>query len=282
MTQRKPFILTCTVLALTTLTLVGFRAAEAAGSSVSLDELPPAIRAELTNRLAGATIVEIERDTEHGRAIIEIEAKNPDGTTVDLIFAADGRFLRAEGGDADDDNADDDGEGVEDDEGIVEVITLDQAPGAVRDALQGFTTPDHVLKVERITEGDESGDQGEADDADEADDVVYEIDFTDDKGESSVRMTALGDVLAVDHEIAEGALPALILAELHEEVPGAVIGDVNIAQVIVYEIEYTLDGRTHEIALDASGEPVFGARHGDDDDDEADDDGDGDGEQDDD
>lgn len=285
MTHRKPFVLTAIILSCSVLTLAGFHAAEAAGEPVTLDQLPREVRAALTDRLAGATIVEIERDREHGRDTFEIKAKNPDGRTVELVFAADGKFLRAENDDegdhedarGDDNNDNDDHEDADADDAQDEVITLDQAPAAVRGSLKGFTTPDRVLKVERLS-GDDGDNDGEADDdageKGDADGIAYEIDYTDkDGGESSVRMTALGDILAIDHEIAPDALPAMILRELKEEHPGAIIGEVNTAQLFFYEIEITIDGTKHELLLDASGESVRGHGHDDDDDHGADDDG---------
>lgn len=74
-----PAALCCTTLAL-------------AGQDVTLDQLPPAVRATLEKETKGGSIKDIEKDREGGKEIYEVEF-TLDGHDWELDIAADGKLL---------------------------------------------------------------------------------------------------------------------------------------------------------------------------------------------
>lgn len=84
--------------------------------TVTLDQLPAAVRATLENEAKGGTIDEIEKETEDGKVVYEAEiTKN--GKTYEVEIAEDGTLISSEADDDDDDDDNDsDDEDDEDDE----------------------------------------------------------------------------------------------------------------------------------------------------------------------
>lgn len=64
----------------------------AAGQDVTLDQLPPAVRATLEKETKGGSIKDIEKDREAGKDIYEVEF-TMDGHDWELDIAADGKLL---------------------------------------------------------------------------------------------------------------------------------------------------------------------------------------------
>ena len=87
-----------------------------ADERVRLEECPAAVRTTIENamarqaRLSGGAITEIERTTDHGRILFEVDVKTEDGI-VEFDVAADGTFVGFEDGGPEDE---DDGEDPED------------------------------------------------------------------------------------------------------------------------------------------------------------------------
>lgn len=95
---------------------------------VRLDQVPPTARATIESKLAGGTLVEIERTTDHGRVLFEVDVRTADGI-VEFDVAETGEFVGYESDDdeagnpnaADDDaNTDVKGEDPEADDRVVE------------------------------------------------------------------------------------------------------------------------------------------------------------------
>lgn len=74
----------CAILLTTSLSL--------AGQDVALDQLPAPVRTTVERETKGAQITDIERDTEHGQTIYEVEFVL-DGKEYELDIAADGQLL---------------------------------------------------------------------------------------------------------------------------------------------------------------------------------------------
>jgi hypothetical protein len=78
---------------------------------VTLAECPPAVQATIRAHLDGGTITEIERTTDHGEVLYEIDVAVGDDV-VEFDIAEDGSFR---GYESDDDDDDDDHDGPDDD-----------------------------------------------------------------------------------------------------------------------------------------------------------------------
>jgi hypothetical protein len=63
-----------------------------AGPDVPIDQLPQPVRATVERETQGGQITDIERDTEHGQTIYEVEFVL-DGKEYELDIAADGKLL---------------------------------------------------------------------------------------------------------------------------------------------------------------------------------------------
>lgn len=71
---------------------LSFSGLAAAGQDVTLDQLPPAVRATLEKETKGGSIKDIEKDREGGKDIYEVEF-TLDGHDWELDIAADGKLL---------------------------------------------------------------------------------------------------------------------------------------------------------------------------------------------
>ncbi len=82
---------------------------------ISIDAVPKAVKAAILKHAKGAEIKEIERDSEDGKVVYEVEIIL-DGKEIDLKIAPDGRLLSKEVADEDEDEADDEDAEEDDDE----------------------------------------------------------------------------------------------------------------------------------------------------------------------
>jgi uncharacterized membrane protein YkoI len=62
---------------------------------VSLDQVPAAVKATILKEAGGATITELERETEDGRVIYEAEFE-VDGKEIEINVAEDGKLISRE------------------------------------------------------------------------------------------------------------------------------------------------------------------------------------------
>jgi hypothetical protein len=63
-----------------------------AGQDVTIDQLPPAVRATVERETTGGQITDIERDHEQGKVIYEVEFTSG-GKEYELDIAEDGKLL---------------------------------------------------------------------------------------------------------------------------------------------------------------------------------------------
>lgn len=107
--------------------------------AVTLEECPEAVRATIRAHMDGGEITELERTTDHGEVLYEVDVRTGGGV-VEFDVAADGTFRGYEGADDDDDDAEDDGAAGDffglawDDEDDEEEIPLSDVPEAVMNA----------------------------------------------------------------------------------------------------------------------------------------------------
>ncbi len=78
--------------------------------TVSLDQVPAAVKTAIEKEVEGGKIIEIEKEEEDGKTVYEVEFED-DGETEEAAFTEDGKQV---GGD-DDDGEDDDKDGDKDD-----------------------------------------------------------------------------------------------------------------------------------------------------------------------
>lgn len=156
---------------------------------VAFEDCPDGVQATITDHLDGGTITEIERTTDHGEVLFEVDVRTDDGV-VEFDVAEDGTFRGYENdGDDDDDGDGDDDEGGDDDDGDgddehEEEIGLDQVPRKVLHAAQGAV--DGVLDFHKAFiehEGDV---------------VVYELQASAGDVAYEIEVTAGGEVLEVE------------------------------------------------------------------------------------
>jgi len=72
---------------------------------VRLADVPAAVRATIERELGGVSPEEIERQTENGEVVYEVDAETADGREIDLEVAEDGTLLDKDVDEADDDGA---------------------------------------------------------------------------------------------------------------------------------------------------------------------------------
>ncbi len=135
---------------------------EAVGDDVqvTLEECPAAVQATILDHADGAPIVEIERTTEHGETLFEVDAQGREGI-FEFDVAEDGTFRGIEADDdddgdddddADDDDDDDDGDDDEDEDGDVQV-TLAECPAAVQATIAQQVGRGSINEIERSPAG---------------------------------------------------------------------------------------------------------------------------------
>lgn len=125
-----------------------------------------------------------------------------------------------------------------------EIITLDKAPEAVRAAaikLAGDAR--HITKVSK--------------EEDDEDALTYEVEYTEGSGPSAVACAAIfsaaGDLMETEKATSKTDLPAAVLAALKKDYPRATFTDPQFVTRMFYEINVVIDGKKHEVRVDASG-----------------------------
>jgi hypothetical protein len=89
--------------------------AEAREVKVTLNDLPSAVRRTLARESTGGQVTEVEREIKAGKTLFEADVRL-DGSTYEVLIAADGKLLSKTLDDDDDDAEDDDDEDDDDDE----------------------------------------------------------------------------------------------------------------------------------------------------------------------
>lgn len=121
-----------------------------------------------------------------------------------------------------------------------EVIALDTAPDAVRaEAIKLAGGEKNVSKV--IRERSKTGA------------TTFEVEYSEGAVKCAAILSMAGDVMETERAVAESSLPDPALAALRREYPGATFADAQAVTVHSYEIDVVLDGKRHEVKVDATG-----------------------------
>ena len=122
-----------------------------------------------------------------------------------------------------------------------ETIDFAKAPEAVRAAalkLVGAGGEKAIKKV--VKEEDE-------------DVYTYEVEYTEGGVECAAIISVAGDVLEVERATTEAKLPAAVMAALKKDYPRATFASPFAVTKTFYEIEVVIDGKKHEVKVDAAG-----------------------------
>lgn len=138
---------------------------------VTLGQCPEAVQATIKAHLDGGSIKEIERTTDHGEVLYEVDVTGDEGI-VEFDVAEDGAFR---GYEEEDDEADEN----------EEEIPLSDVPQNVKDAAIAAVPGIVLEEAERETEGDV---------------VVYELEGEADGQEYEVEVNEAGEVLEVEKD----------------------------------------------------------------------------------
>ncbi len=121
-----------------------------------------------------------------------------------------------------------------------EVITLDKAPEAVRAAaIKLAGEAKNITKV--IKEEDDE------------DVVQYEVEYNEGAVKCAAIFSVTGDLMETEKATTEVKLPAAVMAALKKDYPKATFADPQVVTKMFYEIEVVIDGKKHEVKVDASG-----------------------------
>ncbi len=243
---------------LTTLFMAGYSAGEDREESITLAQLPKAVRAAVKLATQGGEIEEIVKGTEDGKAEYEIEVE-VDGGTVELTYNAKGQLIgievsNDEDGDDDEDSEDeededDDNEGDEEDEddeddehraAVTQEIEIGAAPRAARQAISKRAGDAKLEGVEAITEAGKT---------------VYEASWVKGDVEHEVTVTDDGELISRERALGFDKLPKSLKAMVKKFAAG---GELKLERktIVLYEAEVMKDGHETEILVDSAGRQV--------------------------
>jgi uncharacterized membrane protein YkoI len=207
-----------------------------ADEEVSLQQVPAAVRTTIEKHVGDGRIAEIERETEHGQVVYEVEAV-VDGREVEFLVSPTGKYLGAEAEDDDDDDGEDDQDGEDDDD--EEAVSWDDLPKAVQTSLTDLLGG---VKSQSLTREAEDGF------------VLYEAAYEADGAKLEVKLTDDGTVIEREQEVAPSALPASVAEQIRKKFPRAEIKAAELVQLTFYEVELKGARRNHEVKVFANGQ----------------------------
>jgi len=188
--------------------------------ALELADLPSAVQKTVKRELGSAYIDEIERDTDDGKVVYEVEAETADGREIELEVAEDGTLLEKK-----------------------EEVRLADVPAAVRATIErelGGVSPE---KIERETE------EGT---------VRYEVDAERADGRDiDLEVAEDGTLLEKGEEVRLTDVPAVVRATIKRELGGVMPEEVERVTekgTVRYEVEAEMaDGREIELEIGEDG-----------------------------
>lgn len=204
--------------------------------AVTLDRVPPAVRNAIHKHLDGATLKEIEAETEDGQTVYAVEAVR-DGKTFEFEVSPDGKIVE-EAKDAEEGEDDAKGAEHEDDD---ESISLDKAPPAVQAAVKKALGGN---ALDKLSKEDEDGQ------------ARYVAEFKADGVEHEVEISESGEVVEEEQDIDVAKLPDAVKRAVMKKHPGAKIAEAALKMAggkTSYEVEITAGGKSHEVNVSEDG-----------------------------
>jgi len=126
----------------------------------------------------------------------------------------------------------------DDEQEIKSEIKLADLPEAARASVTKTAPANSIQKITKETDGGVT---------------AYEIEYTDAGVICFMDVSPAGDVLMTERVIGQDKLPAAVNAALKLGFPGATITDANIVVTTYYKVNVVIDGKTHEVKMDAAG-----------------------------
>jgi len=122
---------------------------------MTLEQLPAAVRATVDKETQGATILELEKDTEDGKVLYDVEFKIGD-TVKEISVAPDGSIVKDEEEDEDEDGEKEDSEDEEgdddDEEENEQPVKIEELPAAVKATFDKESSGAALEELEMETE----------------------------------------------------------------------------------------------------------------------------------
>lgn len=156
--------------------------------AVALEDCPEAVQATIKAHLDGGTITELERTTDHGEVLYEVDVRT-DAGVVEFDVAADGAFRGYEADDDDDAGGEDAADDMDDDDEFEEEIPLGEVPDLVLDAAKAAVPGIVFEEAEREVEDGVTVYSLEG----EAGGVEYEVEVTADGAVNEIETEADDD-----------------------------------------------------------------------------------------
>jgi len=123
-----------------------------------------------------------------------------------------------------------------------EVIDLAKAPAAVRAAALKVAGTGGEKAIRKVIKEEDEGV------------TTFEIEYSEGGVEWSAALSVNGDVLELEKSVKESAIPGAALDALKKDYPKATIKSVHSVQKFFYEVEVVIDGKSHEVKVDATGD----------------------------
>ncbi len=198
-------------------------AGEEREEKVSLDQLPPAVKATILKEARGGTIQEIERERENSKIVYEAEVII-DGKEFEIEVAADGTLL-TKGGD----------EQEEEERAVAEK----EGPAAA------LATLKKLARGAKITEFAEEIEHGH---------TFYEGSWiAPSGGKMDVLVTASGDLVEIEEQVSAKQVPATVLAAARAAAGSDTRMGFEKKTLILYEVKFRKGDGWHELLLTADG-----------------------------
>jgi YD repeat-containing protein len=251
--------------------------------SIAVEQLPAKVRQALQLAIQAGEIEKIEKETENGKTVFEIEVEI-EGGTVELTYDSEGQLVGIEVAEGDgeeaaskeagehevenddaahgekkaDDEEDDDEDHEDHNRESKEVAvdtTLDQLSPEARKAIKRRAGQAELVGVEAITQ---------------CGSTVYEAAWMNGDVKHEITVTDAGDVISQEESIGIKRLPE-VLHKLANKFAGDSKLKLERKMLVIYELEIEIDGQEKELCVDASGRQVNVELGDDDHDDEYDD-----------
>ena len=202
-------------------------AGEEREEQVSLDQLPPGVKATILREARGGTIQEIERELEHGRIVYEAEVII-DGKEFDIEVAADGTLLTKDGD--------------KHEEETERAVSAKEVPAAA------LATLKKLAAGAQITEFAEEIEHGH---------TFYEGSWkAPSGGNMDVLVTAAGDLVEIEEQVTLDRVPATVLAAARKAAGADARIGFEKKTLILYEVKFRKGDAWHELLLTADGRCV--------------------------
>jgi len=176
----------CLLSAATLALLVGAGACSPGEEGVPPEQVPKAVIAAVKAKFPDAQPKKVEKETEEGQTVYEVELLTGEGE-VELLVSADGKILKMEKEEEEEEAKEEKEEGKEkeEEEENETEVSLDEVPDAVKSAALAAVKGLQLTKAEKETEDGA---------------LVYELEGTAGGEEYEVKVSTDGKVLKVEKE----------------------------------------------------------------------------------